>query len=61
MTAGRRVVTGMKSEYHLGKAWERGGWILGRQHLGLLQKLVKQSASMIPIHFCVIVLCFVII
>lgn len=56
MTAGRRVVTGIKLEYYLEKYWENGGWILGRQHLDLLQKLGKQSGSITPIHFCVIVL-----
>lgn len=60
MTAGRRVVTGMKS-VPFRKGLGEAGCVLGRQHLGLLQKLVKQSASMIPIHFRVIVLCFVII
>lgn len=34
---------------------QRVGYWVGKQ-LDLLQKLVKQSGSIIPIHFCVIIL-----
>lgn len=49
---------GTKLHYSLGKVWERG-WILGTQHLDLLQKLAKQNGSVTPIRVCVIVLNFV--